>query len=235
MELIVAVEFTRGWWGTGLADYRGCGGTYQAYPEDDVPALSDELFDGTFPWLTPKAAGPDAFYMTDDVPRDRLDAVARRLADAGLSLPRPFVTFMADERSRHAVPSCTSCYWDLVEEPVPSPIEPDARLVRFLNDQQGCLFWSLYLRPGGESFVVCTTHPHDPPGDDPDERIGPAEMLADTLWVAPDFERFIYRFWLENVVWFHTVWNRREIADLPERVRRYLAHYQAVASGESGA
>lgn len=47
----------------------------------------------------------------------------------------------------------TGCWTD-VSDPLPSPVEPGAFLVRFLRDQQDCVIWYLYLRPSGEVFVV---------------------------------------------------------------------------------
>jgi hypothetical protein len=47
----------------------------------------------------------------------------------------------------------TGCWTD-ISQPLPSPVEPGAFLVRFLRDQQDCVIWYLYLRPSGETFVV---------------------------------------------------------------------------------
>ncbi|MEU6896326.1 hypothetical protein ABZ934_32235 [Streptomyces sp. NPDC046557] len=37
---------------------------------------------------------------------------------------------------------------------IPSAVEPGAFLVRFFRDQQDCVLWYFYLRPGSSAFVV---------------------------------------------------------------------------------
>jgi hypothetical protein len=50
--------------------------------------------------------------------------------------------------------------------------------------------------------------------------------LAGVMWVAPDFEHFVYRYWIENVTYHEVVNQRREWADLSPAVRGYLSHYR---------
>ena len=133
------------------------------------------------------------------------------------------------------VPSCTACEWDLSAEPIPSPVEDGAFMVRFLRDQQDVLFWYLYLGAAGTSaggsFVVCSPIPFDAT-----DMTGRREqVLANTWWCAPEFEQFVYRFWIENVLWFSLNEFGSGVPDpsgagTDERARRaYLAHYAGTA------
>src|SRR5688572_5568443 len=56
--------------------------------------------------------------------------------------PITFAQFMADPALHTQVPSCTACEWDL-GAPVASRLREAKQTVRFLRDQQDCLFWYL--------------------------------------------------------------------------------------------
>jgi len=43
--------------------------------------------------------------------------------------------------------------------------------------------------------------------------------------VAPGFEAFLYRFWVENLAWFELNEWGRPPAELDPAVRAYLSHY----------
>jgi hypothetical protein len=99
--------------------------------------------------------------------------------------------------------------------------------VRFLNDQQDVLLWHLYLEPGGQERVLCSPYDleevagwHDGAGPTADERAG---VIANTVIVAPSFEAFVYRFWLENVLWFKL---DKRAGDFSDEERAYLTHYE---------
>src|SRR5204862_5037377 len=74
------------------------------------------------------------------------------------------------------------------------------RLLRFLNDQQCCLPWYLHLLPDGRHTVVCAWPEFDDGADG-----SSLEAIAtprDPVICAPSFEDFVYRFLLENTLWF---------------------------------
>jgi hypothetical protein len=71
----------------------------------------------------------------------------------------------------------------------------DRHLVRFLTDRQDCLFWFLTLGDEGGPILVS--------GSDLTEE--PPEEVDDISMVAPTFEEFIYRFWIENEIAFRTI------------------------------
>jgi hypothetical protein len=116
--------------------------------------------------------------------------------------------------------------WTDISEPLPSPVEPGAFLVRFLRDQQDCVIWYLYLRPSGEAFVV---HSHLDYEDEArrggaQTDLGPAqEQMTAILWCAPSFEEFAYRFWVENRLWRAV--RAGDLSQLEPRLRDYLRHY----------
>ncbi len=204
--------FPSGWWSFDLGKYRPCDGTYAFYSYESVPRLDESLFHGTFEWL-PRATRARAVK-----PLTGLIAAAEA---AGLTLPAAFVAFMGDSRLRDAVPSCTACEWDPSAAPVASRVVPGAYTVRFLRDQQDCLFWYLHLLPGGRAEVLCSPIPFDAPGVMAKVT---AQQVLDNTWVcAPDFEHFVYRFWIENVLWDKL--SQRDSLPLTEAERAYVSHY----------
>jgi hypothetical protein len=119
------------------------------------------------------------------------------------AIPASYVTFMNRPDLMAAIPSCTACYWSPAAQT--EPWRDGSRLLRFLTDQQDVLFWMLWLGPGGDHRVVC--------GDGPDRLVE----------VAPSFEAFIYRYWVENVAWFELNEEGRPEAERTPAVRAYLA------------
>ena len=127
---------------------------------------------------------------------ERLATLVKLLASVDLTLPPTFLTFMGDVEMQLAVPSGTACEWDLSERLIESPFEDDAFLICFLRDQQDCRFWYLCI---GRSSTCILYSPV--PYDDPELDETPEALMKHTFWVAPHFEHFVYRFWMENVLW----------------------------------
>lgn len=73
---------------------------------DGLPSLREHLFTGNFDWLTPRAAGPDAYY-TEPAPVSlpTLYTVEHRLAGSCLALPTSFVNFMRSAEHQRRIPS----------------------------------------------------------------------------------------------------------------------------------
>ncbi|MFB7715231.1 hypothetical protein [Streptomyces sp. NPDC056105] len=87
------------------------------------------------------------------------------LAAKGLKLPRDFVTFEADSKLHCSLDDVSvTCCWTDISEPLPSPVEPGAFLVRFpaFHDRrQQDAPESLGMLPGLEDGTTRPT-PHGP-------------------------------------------------------------------------
>jgi hypothetical protein len=102
---------------------------------------------------------------------------------------------MSDPALRERIRSSAACYPNLHVTPVPSPTGKEY-LVRFLADQQGCLFWYLHPTEDGTGHaVVCTG---DLFGHDQDQ---PAHA-GDIKLCAEAFEAFAGRHRPENEIFF---------------------------------
>lgn len=213
--------FKRAWWSFDLGKYRRCSGTYQIYPHDSVPPLDESLFTGEFTWLTPSPR--------ETRPAADMKALAAAAAKANVDLPPALVRFMSDPALRAAVPSCTACEWHASAAPIPCRIVPGAFTVRFLRDQQDCLFWYLHLLPDGDAHVLCSPIPFD----SPNLKVTREQILANTWWVAPHLEHFVYRFWLENELWYRL--NSSADRSMSPAQQAYLDHYSGAASARRAA
>ncbi len=212
--------FKSAWWSFDLGAYRPCDGTYRCYPAESLPPVDAQRFTGDFAWLRPARgrARPG-----------KAPALVAAAKQRGVPLPAAFLRFMTDGALQDAVPSCTACEWDLSAAPVPCRVVPGAFTVRFLRDQQDCLFWYLHILANGETQILCSPIPFD----DPALAVTAETVLAHTWKVAAEFEAFVHRFWLENQIWAQL--NTRDPRWTPEQ-RAYLDHYTAsAAAGQKAA
>lgn len=219
--------FPTGWLSFDLGQYRPCDGTYCFYPYEELPPLDESLFRGEFQWLlSPLPSLEDRLRTIGDihkqVPASQIEKKLHRLqAEAqtlGLPLPEPFVRWMGSPALHDKIPSCTACYFDLPDKIIKSPVG-DGCIVRFLNDQQDVLLWYLYLTPDGDHFVFVSNIYFDKAdlSKVPGERI-----LNSAAYCAPSFEAFLYRYWLENTIWFAVNEGERSLSD---EQKKYLSHY----------
>lgn len=163
----------------------------------DLPPVPFELR-GDLEWLA-KQPAHDEWAINGNATTRLLELLAH-CRRAGVPLPADFTLFMATATLQYRVRSSTACFLDLAHASVPLP-DGGGHLVRFLADQQGCLYWYLYVTGDGtDHAVVCSGDYYDVADEeaaDPD----PAEIH----FCAESFEAFLCRFWLENEIWFATV------------------------------
>jgi len=221
---LFSTGFSAVWCATDLGKYRACRATYERYPYESLPPLDSSQFTGAFQWL-----GRVGELLSEQVMK--LTDVATDLMANGLVLPQDFVTFQTRSKLYGLLDSVsvTGCWTD-ISEPLPSPVDPGAFLVRFLRDQQDCVIWYLYLRPLGEAFVV---HSHIDyeleyearrDGEHTETDLDNAqEQRAAIYWCAPSFEEFAYRFWVENRLWRAV--HGGDLSGLEPELRDYLSHY----------
>jgi hypothetical protein len=163
-----------------------------------------------------------------------VEGIAEQARQLGLTLPTSFAPFMTNPALHDRIPSCTACEFALPSRIQRSVAGDGGYLISFLHDQQDVLLWYLYLTPTGASSVVVS--PYDYDGDDADtDAPGSvpsddqtlsdqqrAAIVANTFVCAPSFEVFLYRFWLENTIWFAL----NDGKPLTDEQQRYVAHYQ---------
>lgn len=205
MESLSGAPFQTGWWSFDLGRYRPCSGTYQLYPYDSLPPLPEP--DESLSWLAPLSDtidGQMAIHRNPAEARGALDVITAEARGLGLTLPAAFIHLMASPALQDRIPSCTACFFSLDDHLIRCPGSDGAYIAAFLRDQQDCVLWYLYLTPDGAHRVLAF------PGDiaiDLDEvgagqQVTVADIASAIRVCAPSFASFIYRFWLENTIWF---------------------------------
>lgn len=221
------IRFEASWCGSDLGGHRSCPNTYDHYSHDSLPPLDERRFKGTFEWLG-GLTGTSVDRVTE------LRTVTEELDRKGLSLPQDFITYFTSANLPDILgDQSLTCCWSSLSKPIPSPVEPGAFLVRFFRDQQDCVLWYFYLRPGSSAFVVHSHleyeyeyEAHDSGGefngnsdiDDLDEQM---EALQ---YCAPTFEEWAYRFWIENRI--SEAVESEDKPSLDEDQHAYLNHYR---------
>lgn len=210
--------FPVGWFGQGLGDYRPRQGTYECYSPEELPPIRVPL-DGTFGWLR---SAPERDRSVAAAPDPTAAALDRLVASNPAGLPREFAEFFRSPALWRRIRSCTDCSLRLDSAAV--GIRGGlGSLVRFMSDSQGCIHWHLCLGPSGAGHSVVATYFYT--GSEYAHLKGGLPHPKDITTCAGSFEEFVYRFWLENELWYAL----RDRDRMPEGGREYLAHYRPEA------
>ncbi len=233
-QTLPSIPFQTGWYSFRLPGYRPCRGTYERYPYENIPPLPQERFAGQLQWLTPLDNEIDEQMQPYRQPpeqqaeqisawTDNLKSLVASAQHLGLALPGAFLRLMSSPELLDAIPSCTDCHFTLSQLAFCPGEKEKGYVLRFLHDQQDCVIWHLYLSPQGEECVLASHVYLDQVYTDPEafDHITEEEAVAHTWICAPSFETFLYRFWIENVLWF----NLNAGKPLTEEQKQYLAFY----------
>jgi hypothetical protein len=220
----------RAWWSTDLPGYREHPkpfATYSAFPYADLPPIRRPL-DPDLNWLRDQPRVPRSLGDVDPgeaAPERRATAVdlAALLGGEKIALPQSFRRFVTDPAPRTRVRSATLCYLDLAQFVV--DVVGGGSLIHFLSDQQWILHWLLYVGDDGSEAVVAT---ETPLGFEAEEhhftRFDPADGGATVC--AESFSEFLYRFWIDNEIYFRTGASARDEPPLTDEQRRYAEHFR---------
>jgi hypothetical protein len=189
-------------------------GTYGAYAFEDLPPVPFAMT-GDLDWLARQPVQEECAIRADV--EEPLAALLAECGRDGVPLPPAFTRFMGSPELQRRIRSNTSCYLDLDAGAV--PVAGGGRLIRFLADQQGCLFWYLFVtEDGSDHAVACSIECFD---SEEDELVEETEAVC---FCAESFETFLCRYWLENEIWFAT----DDGVPLPEVGAEYIERYRSM-------
>lgn len=192
----------KGWYTPGGELYERDDGTYCFLAFEQLPALDQLLFNGEFQWLIPREGFEGGVYNGDM--KEQLDRIVSSARNLDVEIPDSFQVFFNNSELQKRVPTCTACYLDLSGDIIKFPHSKDTYLLRFLNDQQSVLLWYLCVNAEGEHCVLLSHYYHEEEiqkelyGEEIDDEV----LINNTAICSPSFEEFIYRFWIENILWF---------------------------------
>ncbi len=185
-------------------------GTYGFIRNENVPPLGPEAQDGSFSWLPALPSGdcPLEFEKGEGDLGTKLEKLEREANELKFSLPESFLKFMSSPEIHTRVPTNTACYLDLSSRLIDVDTQSGVKLLRFMNDQQCVLLWYLYLEPDHPvrvAFAAPEWHDEET-GDTLDDVLTPTQLTI----CANSFEEFVYRFWIENSIWFALIEGREQ-------------------------
>jgi len=202
--------------------------TYQRYPLHAMPELSIEL-DDDFSWLTRYSevyADQGLYQLEEWVPSP--DSVLQIAEAKRVKLPVAFSLFMSSSDLQSRVRSCTACYLDPGQRAVETTEPLSGHLIHFLSDSQSCAHWYLHVLQTGESAVLqsedlyCYTIENSEWIENPACRMDRINIEGLNFhFCSPSFSEFLFRFWIENEIWFSVSRDKTKSA-LKEIERQYL-------------
>lgn len=214
----------------GFRDHPSKYSTYSDFEFADLPPIEHQLGDD-LEWLRAQRPVDDSLAATSahdpkparEATSEELDAL---LVAPHLPLPGSFETFVRAQEHRSRIRSATACYLDLADHPIPAL--DGGLLIHFLSDQQWALHWLLYVGPRNSEAVVVTEVPLGFEADDGSPREFPSEFdpaSADVAVCAETFSEFLYRFWIENEIWFRLTASNGDVSALTPEQAGYAEHY----------
>lgn len=207
--------------------------TYSLFDYETLPPIQAKL-DENFHWLRSEPIKQRSLAegtYPDDTEPD-LTKLAKLVSQIDLELPQAFTTFINSIDLHRRIRSCTDCYLDVADRAVRTVGSHKGFLVHFLSDSQGCLHWYIHIDDSSQHFVLVSPNAYGFTFEDASEELdGDAPYQKDEidlerediLFCAPTFTEFVYRFWLENEIWFAIAWDKQPLTAIQQA---YANHYR---------
>jgi hypothetical protein len=222
-----------GWWSFELPEYRPHPqlSTYSLFSYEDLPPIQ-RLLDDEFCWLQALPAKEHSLAegCYPDGSEPDLTKLSHIMAQIEVQLPQSFLTFIETPQLHERIRSCTDCFLEVADLAVKTKGANEGFLIHFLSDSQWCVHWYLYVDSSGNHFVAASPNAYGFTFGETDEdmdaldQIGEIELEQEEIcFCAPSFNEFIYRFWLENEIWFALAWDKRPLTTTEQA---YIDHYR---------
>lgn len=190
--------------------------TYRPIAGHLLPRISAEDLQDHGPWINPETREeadllePHTLLAIGEQGTADVDEMDAKASALGLALPAMLVRLFKEEALQRRIPSCTACYLELSSEIVAVPEVPGSGapgyLLRFLHDSQCCVIWYVWLRPGQPAQVIASHYfferEYFDALQDVEEPVEYETIFGEAVLCAHSVEEFLYRFWIENLIWF---------------------------------
>ena len=202
----IPIGMKTGWWSFGLLQSlptewwktnrnRYLRSTYELMPYEFLPPVQISL-DDNFEWLQSQPIKKDALTSQGN-PLDEFLKISQKVR---LTLPASLTTFVKREELHQRIRSNTCC--DIIACSYSKTNY--GYLIPFLSDSQGCVYWHIHLNDHNQYFIAASLNEYGflNGAGKPyfDEQIDLEK--ADIWYCAPTLSEFMYRFWIENEIWF---------------------------------
>lgn len=241
MHTTTQFPFEKVWCGVDIADIRphkSQFSTYEGSPFELLPPIDAKDLDGSFSFLDNKLIKDlekryeeqhvDITFASVDTLDDSIwkkdptnERKLRRIeSELPIPLPQSFKKFMLALGAQELVPSCTACWFNLPNDVSTFKyLSEDGYIFHFYRDQQDCLFWYFYIRKNGENCILVSSLPIGVYEEE--EFFNDQEVKENFFLTAYSFEEFIYRTWIENVLWYCP-----DIAQLEKTTAQHAQRYR---------
>jgi len=197
---------------------RAASGTYEAFSYQQQPPLEVDRFGRGYDWL--KEAKPVRKPSSSE---NGWGEQLEQLKTGGRYVPAELIALMTDLELQRRIPSCTDNYFLGAEDAELHPQPDDGAFLTFYSDSQSCLLWGVRLGPSDEPYAPVLAGPPEFPGEDERGEDEPYLSFPHLTFQAPTLEAFLYRWWLENTIWYATNWDAARRA-LTAEEQAYLDH-----------
>jgi hypothetical protein len=220
-----------GWWAFELPGYRPHPrpSTYSLFSYEELPPIQAAL-DDDFRWLKSEPVRQRAMAESGyaDGSKPGLGKLPEIIAQLDVKPPQSFMIFMGSVELHKRLRSCTDCYFDVADH---ASKTKTGFLIHFMSDSQWCVHWYIHVGYSGEHYVAASLNVYgfalvdadadSDKADQPDE----IDVESEEIWFcSPTFKEFIYRFWLENEIWYALVWDKRPLAQLEQAYVNWYLH-----------
>jgi hypothetical protein len=207
-----------GWWSIDLPHrpHPEKNVTYSLFSYEKLPPIVEKL-DDDFKWL--KLQWIKKYSLFESLYNEEgklvLDQLTNIASKVEISLPVPFTTFMNSPDLQKRIRSCTDCYLDMADCITKTEGSNEGYLIHFLSDSQSILHWYIYVDYRGNHFVVTSPYRYGYEFEDNIDNANARNKIdmseEDIYYCASSFTEFIYRFWLENEIWFALIVDGRRL------------------------
>ena len=167
----------------------------EAVPQREVPHPPD----GKFDWLR-KTPTHDEWAIGDenaDSLPSQLESLVASATAVSLTVPAVLSSFINDNTLHKHLRSANGDYLSVAESVLPFA---DGYLIRFLHDQQGCVFWYIYTNADGSDHCVVSSYEYFD-ADDMDYELDELSPSDFAYW-SPSFEDFFCQYWIAHEMMF---------------------------------
>jgi uncharacterized protein (TIGR02996 family) len=195
------------WWGVGLGK-RDTSATYQGFAYHQQPPLPVERFGGDFTWL--RSAPRRTSHVEEEDQGPWLEKL-KALRAKGWFVPPVCERLLPDVQLQLRVPSCTDNTFLSADGAEEHPLDGESCFLTFYTDSQSCVLWGLRLGQGDDRYTPVLAGAPQFPEEDPPEG-APYFSFPELTFCAPTLESFLYRWWLENTLWYATNSRKRALS-----------------------
>jgi len=227
-------DLPRRWWFPPIAGLRASAraSTYEPWDLDRQPRLAVQQ--GALDWLENDQEKTEwAIDQADGEGQQcRLGTDELLAISNGLPLPLTLEVLAARPDLQRRIRSATGSYLDLGDFSMATS-GGGSRLIHLLSDQQSCRHWLLYTDDAGRGPVLTSAAPlgidwpewWEPHMGTPPSNTVPLDGSFDLDVCADSFAEFLYRYWVENELYFAVSDGSR----LTGRVAEYAKQLSATA------